>query len=261
MIREWQREGSALPFCGERIAPWRGKAHIGAGWAAFLGSTGDNRPHAHHALQVIAAFGPPVTLWTPLHGAQSVTLAVVPSDARHALLPSSTQVGLLYIDAESTLGRSLHHSTARDGSLSTASMAALQDAFECVTRGELGGWEVLLGQLALGTHQRLEDARISDVLDRLQSIPDLALPSFEIAAWAHLSPSRFAHRFRSYTGMPLRPYLRWLRLQRAASAMAHGTGATDAAHAAGFADAAHFSRTFQRHFGIRPSDLIGMIPT
>jgi AraC-like DNA-binding protein len=53
----------------------------------------------------------------------------------------------------------------------------------------------------------------------------------------------------------LRPYIAWLRLQRAAAAIAAGMPLAHAATEAGFADAAHMSRSFRRMLGISPSSL------
>jgi transcriptional regulator GlxA family with amidase domain len=61
------------------------------------------------------------------------------------------------------------------------------------------------------------------------------------------------HVFTTSVGTPLRPYLAWLRVQRAAMAIISGNSLTDAAHTAGFSDAAHMSRTFTRMLGIAPS--------
>jgi AraC-like DNA-binding protein len=76
-----------------------------------------------------------------------------------------------------------------------------------------------------------------------------------LAAIAGLSPGRFMHAFTAAVGIPLRPYLRWLRLERAGAALAAGAPLGEAAYAAGFADAAHMSRTFKRMFGVSPSDV------
>ena len=73
-----------------------------------------------------------------------------------------------------------------------------------------------------------------------------------------LSPSRLMHVFTSSVGIPLRPYLAWLRVQRAAIEIVSGNSLTDAALASGFADAAHMSRTFRRMLGIPPSLLRAM---
>jgi len=73
-----------------------------------------------------------------------------------------------------------------------------------------------------------------------------------------LSPSRLMHVFTSSVGIPLRPYLAWLRVQRAAIEIVSGCSLSDAALAAGFSDAAHMSRTFRRMLGIPPSLLRAM---
>ncbi len=239
-------------------AQWQGRAHIGTGWAAFLGTAGDNHPHAHHAVQLLVAFGEPVTLWTSASGPQTVKYAVVPRDLTHALQPSATEVGLLYIDAESALGRSLNEPGERIRCPMITNVSLVRSAFEQLVRGHPGGLDALLAQFAVETSKRLDDVRVRGVLERLQAFDYLNVTVTDVAAWVHLSPSRFAHRFRRHTGMPLRPYIRWLRLQRAAAAMIAGATATTAAHAAGFADGAHLSRTFRRHFGVTPAMLTGL---
>jgi AraC-like DNA-binding protein len=63
------------------------------------------------------------------------------------------------------------------------------------------------------------------------------------------------HVFTESLGIPLRPYLRWLRFQRAATAIVAGMPLTRAAVEAGFSDAAHMTRTFKQMFGLAPSAL------
>jgi AraC-like DNA-binding protein len=63
------------------------------------------------------------------------------------------------------------------------------------------------------------------------------------------------HVFTESVGNPLRRYLLWLRVQRAAGAIVAGRSATDAAQIAGFADASHLTRTFRRTLGMTPRDL------
>ena len=74
----------------------------------------------------------------------------------------------------------------------------------------------------------------------------------EVAAAVNLSPSRFRHLFVEETGMALRPYILWLRFQKAWALISQGQTLTEAAHGAGFADSAHLSRTSRRMFGIPP---------
>jgi AraC-like DNA-binding protein len=82
---------------------------------------------------------------------------------------------------------------------------------------------------------------------------DLSLKT--LACVAGLSPSRFMHAFTQSVGVPVRPYILWLRLQRAACDLKSGVSVTSVAHRAGFADAAHLTRTFRRMLGITPSQL------
>jgi AraC-like DNA-binding protein len=76
-----------------------------------------------------------------------------------------------------------------------------------------------------------------------------------LAGIAALSPSRFMHAFTESIGVPVRPYILWLRLQRAACDLMNGATVTNAAHRAGFSDAAHLTRTVRRMLGATPSDL------
>jgi len=76
-----------------------------------------------------------------------------------------------------------------------------------------------------------------------------------LAGIAGLSESRFMHVFTESVGVPVRPYILWLRLQRAACDLMNGASVTTAAHAAGFSDAAHLTRTFRRMLGVTPTDL------
>ena len=76
-----------------------------------------------------------------------------------------------------------------------------------------------------------------------------------LAKVAGLSEGRFMHAFTESVGIPLRPYLAWLKLQRAAAAIVTGSTLAEAAYGAGFADAAHMTRAFRRMFGVRPSEL------
>ncbi len=98
--------------------------------------------------------------------------------------------------------------------------------------------------------------KVSRLLRQLRELqPDADTSLESLAARVELSPSRLVHVFTESTGLPLRPYLSWLRVQRAAGAIVSGAPLSSAAVEAGFADAAHLSRTFKRMFGLTPSVL------
>lgn len=88
------------------------------------------------------------------------------------------------------------------------------------------------------------------------------LATFAVALYAlrRRGDSRLAARIAlasspNRPATPWRAYLRWLRFQRAAAAIARGAALTDAAHEAGFHDAAHMTRTFKATYGLAPSQL------
>tara|TARA_R110000824_G_scaffold3234_4_gene15129 strand:+ start:45639 stop:46166 length:528 start_codon:yes stop_codon:yes gene_type:complete len=97
------------------------------------------------------------------------------------------------------------------------------------------------------------DARIAEALEHIRAGLDGRMRLSAVASRVNLSASHFSLLFRQQTGLPLRAYILWLRLQNAVAAFAAGGNATSAAHAAGFSDQAHFTRTFVRMFGVTPS--------
>jgi AraC-like DNA-binding protein len=77
-----------------------------------------------------------------------------------------------------------------------------------------------------------------------------------LAGIAGLSPSRLMHVFTETVGITLRPYVLWLRVQRATCALTSGSTVTAAAYLAGFSDAPHLARTLRRTLGMTPRQLI-----
>ena len=94
---------------------------------------------------------------------------------------------------------------------------------------------------------------VTHVRSRLGSSDSLSLKT--LAALAGMSSGRFMHLFTQSLGVPVRPYIRWLRLQLAACELMDGATASMAAHRAGFSDAAHMTRTFRHMLGTTPSEL------
>ncbi|KAF0241926.1 MAG: AraC family transcriptional regulator, partial [bacterium] len=103
--------------------------------------------------------------------------------------------------------------------------------------------------------ERSIDPRIEKVISTIKSMAGTPLTAIELAQIAGLSESRLAHLFNEQTGIPIRRYILWVKLQKAIVEMINTNSLTEVAHASGFADSAHFTRTFRRMFGIVPSSL------
>ena len=97
------------------------------------------------------------------------------------------------------------------------------------------------------------DPRIVEVVGRLRAElpvrPDLS----GLAAGVGLSAGRLSHLFRAQLGIPMRSYLLWLKMHRAAALFARDWTITAVAAEIGFADAAHLNRVFRRFFSVQPS--------
>jgi AraC-like DNA-binding protein len=192
-----------------------------------------------------------------LRGAGVLTAPDVP----HALDARGVDVLLVFVDPESAVGASLASALDRPVRIVTdAERRALDPATDpmAIMGADGPAWTAKVAA-ALGRDapkaKRVLHPRVRRLLARLRA-EDLADTSLEaLAREARLSPSRLMHVFTESIGIPLRPYLVWLRLQRAAFAIVSGRTLTDAAAFAGFADAAHMSRSFRRAFGMAPSAL------
>lgn len=167
----------------------------------------------------------------------------------------------------------LHGFIGAESSLAAAVTTHLHSDMAIVSNMEAARWRRTLGDPKALDSARVKrwvstlmrdgapapaDPRVDRVIRMFQrhALDTHSTSLAQLSRVAGLSPSRFAHLFTEWIGIPLRPYLRWLRLQRAARELMSGSAVTQAAHVAGFADAAHLTRTFRRMLGIVPSALI-----
>lgn len=217
--------------------------------------------HAHHCLQLVMALrgelrvrSSPKQKWT------TCGAILVKPDAKHEVVARATIVLIAFVESESELGAALADLLKED--LTQISEQELED-----WRAQLGdpaalnatqveAWvrrALLHGRASARLHPRVK--RVLRFLRTELGVQDTF--SLEgLAKIAGLSPSRLMHVFTASVGVPLRPYVLWLRLQLASGQLMRGASKTEAAHYAGFSDAAHMSRTFRRMLGTTPSELV-----
>jgi AraC-like DNA-binding protein len=217
--------------------------------------------HRHHCVQLVMALEGTLKFrqrarqrWT------TCSAVLVRPDAWHEVNARGTPVLIAFVDAESELGTALAERT-----ISTAAPIPMATVTE---------WRAQLGDSATLSATRVEpwvtgtllrdrrpssiDHRVKRVLRELPTrLADGEPVSLDrVAASVGLSASRLLHLFTASVGVPLRPYVLWLRLQCGARELALGKSVADAAHTAGFADAAHFTRTFRRMIGATPRQVL-----
>jgi AraC-like DNA-binding protein len=220
----------------------------------------ESAEHSHHCVQLVMALegtlrvrGGSLKTWNRC-GA-----ALVRADAPHAVDARKAATLIAFVDPESQLGAALS--------------ARIQHDIWFVPQREVARWRRALGNATTLTDARVQvwlretlldgevpvrlHTGVSRVLRHLRAqtdgLSDVSLS--RLAAIAGLSQSRFMHVFTESTGVAVRPYILWLRVQRACGALMRGGTVTDAVLHAGFADAAHLTRTFRRMLGITPTEL------
>jgi AraC-like DNA-binding protein len=220
--------------------------------------------HAHHAVQLIVTLGGRGRLrgrarqpWIDF-GA-----ALIGPDVPHEVDARGTTVVIAFVDPESDVAAGLRR--------------RMRAPLTVLPAADVAAWRRALGDAPLqpAAVEAWWRARVAEsgprapstrtlhprVRRALRWLRDNAAATEEdrslerMAALAGLSPSRFMHVFTQSLGVPLRPYVLWLRLQHAAGRLLAGASATEAAHDAGFSDAAHLSRTFRRTLGTTPREI------
>lgn len=233
-------------------------------WPPLLATSGPggvSGMHAHHAMHLVLSLGGELRARAARGRETSAAGVVTPPDAPHAIDARGTDVILVFVEPESDAGASLR--TALAGTIRYIDDRERRELLAGAEPESLMGsagaaWTrravELLGGAAV-RETRLHP-RVKKLLALLRAQPPGADTSLESLADAvGLSPGRLMHAFTESIGVPLRPYLQWLKLQRAAGAIVSGMSLSAAAHAAGFADAAHMSRTFKKTLGTAPSAL------
>ena len=222
--------------------------------------------HAHHAIQISLAIEGSFKIQA--HGwrdARETRGMIVMPDRRHRFDGCGASVATLFVEPNSAPGAALRNRfTGFD--IALLSDAEAHEAVQYLHALYIAAApDHLMAQFAQGAICRIagnpamapsDDPRITRAIAWMQARLATSIRLEDIAATAHLSPSRFRHVFATQTGTSLRAWLLWARMARAVEFAFQGHSWTDAAHEAGFADAAHLTRTCRRVFGVAPTMLV-----
>lgn len=257
----WLRVAGIPARCQNSRMPLRTDRRLAAGWPAVLivwGPGFRSSAHRHHSVQLLMTLRGSLLVRSGRTKTWRKCGAVwVRPDAIHEVDARGSKLLICFIDAESEIG--------------AAVSARIEAELACVSRHQLATWRAVLGSTP--TEERVDRWVTRFLVHRKRSVTihpgvqrvlrHLREPRADfdklslstLAEIARLSPSRFMHAFTTSVGVPVRPYILWLRLQRAACDLMDGASVTSAAYRAGFSDGAHLTRTFRRMLGATPSDL------
>jgi AraC-like DNA-binding protein len=214
--------------------------------------------HQHHCVQLVMAMKDTLRI----RGGRNEKwlkcgAALIRPDAVHEVDARDSAVLIAFVDAESELGSALCERIEGDIlSISPIQLERWRSLLgEAPSESSVERWvrkELLCGRRPVKLHPSVHRV-INHLRERIGVSENFSLKT--LAEISGLSQSRFMHVFTESVGVPVRPYILWLRLQRAACELMDGHTVTEAAHSAGFSDAAHLTRTFRRMLGTTPSDL------
>jgi AraC family transcriptional regulator len=245
-----------------------GRVLLWSGGSLWIGrAVGQSRAHGHHGIQISMALTGRLRLCSGdgAQGWREHHVAMVRPHQRHQFDGAGETVAQIFVEPETSPGRMLLQCYPGAAIVDLppepieALLASLHEAFAAdapdaaLVALSLRVVEALCGQAPPVLNV---DPRISRAIELIRKRLDAPVTLAEAAAAAHLSPSRFRHLFVAQTGMSLRAYLLWARVEAAVGAAMGGLSWTQAAQDWGFADSAHLSRTCRRMFGIAPTMLV-----
>jgi AraC-like DNA-binding protein len=217
--------------------------------------------HRHHCVQLVMALQGRLRVRSgPRRKWIACGAALVQPDALHEIDATGVSLLLAFVDVESELGAAL--------------LQTISSKIVVVPEATVSFWRRCLGDPATLTAERVEPWIRNQLLperqepklhpavrrvlrtirNEIETRDDFSLK--RMAQVAGLSPSRFMHVFTESVGVPLRPYILWLRLQMACGEVMSGATIAAAAQRAGFSDAAHLNRTLRRMMGMTPGEML-----
>lgn len=210
---------------------WQGELWLASDFCLLAGVSGDARPHAHYAHQVMLALDGVLRLSVvgqPLSG----RCLLVESMCEHAFVESGQPMLALYAEPSAFSAETLRELLV-----------------------DMPAQPLVLAQRLRSMPRQHLDPRVEQALQAVDEQLQDKVSAVALAQQVSLSLSQLERLFGEQVGLSVRRLVLWRRLRLALAIGLSGSSLTEAAHAAGFADSAHFSRTVRSMFGVRAQAL------
>jgi AraC-like DNA-binding protein len=240
-----------------RVVFWEG----GSLWLALV--TGGAGLHRHHAIQIsLPLSGKARFRQSPSDEWVSYAGAVITPDIPHAFDAPNAIVANILFEPESAAGKALLSRCSEPGIIALSRTEAARLVVPLISAHAANASDQRLVDEARGIIARLSgvatlsvttDRRVATAIRYIRDHLDEPITLPLLAQACSLSPSRLRHLFVSETGVSMKAFILWERLNRALALGFGGTSWTEAAHATNFSDSAHLTRTCRRMFGLAPT--------
>lgn len=222
------------------------------------------RNHCHYAMELVVGLDSPFEMSQPSAMSAKAQAALIKSNTIHRISTGSGVTVSVLIDPQSEFAAILGmaFNTNPNVVLGESSTVQLVSYFSKYLMHHYHHDEITnsVSRIVSGDHERAgyhNSERITHILSIINKAEETSSSDFRrLVAASGLSESRLMHYFKEETGITIRKYIKWLRVQRAIKFIAQGYTIKDASSKAGFTDAAHFNRTFVSVFGVNPSTVI-----
>ncbi|QIQ21392.1 helix-turn-helix transcriptional regulator [Zophobihabitans entericus] len=191
---------------------------------------------------------------------------ILQSNTEHVLNLQDRSSVLLLIDNTSSLGQLIKkrylNSDKKYFILPMPMVSALRELFASISNNVIDTktyhryWVSFYQILGLESHLYLvqeKDQRITKALELLNAKDNYHLSLAQVAEMVYLSPSRFSHLFKEYTGCTLKSHLLFKQVLSALILVSKGRSITESALEAGFDSPSHFSTACKRLVGFSPN--------
>jgi AraC-like DNA-binding protein len=239
--------------------------YLGIGRSITVAPQVPHALHRHSALQVTLALEHPFLFRTDSTEWTRTEAVAVDPGVPHQARELRGLIASLHILPERRFSRGRSRGVLRNGPvyfLDQAERSEYIPFFQKLSGRETGcspvfqKTERLIESLTCSSGPaRHVDARLLDVLERIQRNLSERIRLTDLAYAACLSGDRFLHLFKEELGVTLRQYVGLQRIMRATEGIVEGKTLTRAALDAGFADSSHFTRRFSEFTGFLPSRL------
>ena len=236
--------------------------NVGENYIAGVSETFGAKIHRHPLIEIYASYDGDSHLLTPQGAVQGEVIVIGPN-ADHAIADTGKPGIAMFIDPLTETGYSLWRNALGDQTIRTTVMPGeLKTQLTELLAALSGGAMQLVSDRLLETLQGCPVDRPFDT-SVLQTIALMADENCnydmdELAAKVFLSKGRLAHVFSGQTGITLKEYLQYKRLESACRKMLRGSNITEAAFDTGFSGSSHIAVSSMKLTGLQLRKLLNL---